>query len=714
MMVLRSFLTLAAFAPSAYSAYTISHTNSNGLIISDGNTTVVHNSAILAGSQNTTVSTLKNATQGLQYSFITPTVAKVQLNTSSLFHGARFSADKDAHFYGVWEYPFGYQISNKNISFDLKGVGNNVGINWVNARAPFFLTTDGYGVYTDTLKMGSYDFTSPGEVQFIFNSSSLVYYIILPKEKHDFKSIIEQYTELSARSEIPPTTGLGPTFWSDDFTQDFHGPVSNAQENIYDVVNHLYYNQIRATSTFADRPYGTGNRSWGNFDFNPKFYPDPENFIKNLTTWGIDFSVWIANRGQIGTELYNVSLENNWQFTTDIPPVGALGPALDLSIPAAYSYFQSRLAVFPAIGAKGYKIDRGEEGEMPDYVQNEQMALFLQLAHDSMSAQHGVSKFYNFARSAVDRSRAVTHIWNGDSHANFTGLAYSVASGIRSGLIAFGIWGSDTGGYTREGGALSPSEEVWARWMWFSAFSPVYELMLGTNHTPWYEPYTQRTVDVLKQTANLHAELTPFIKSYAYLGSVTGLPIIRALFLEAPRDKKTWEVPDSYFFGEEFLVAPIVAEGGSRSVYFPLGPSEKYLEYFEKKDVHAAGTTANVTLPVTSIPVYVKQGAIIPRGDIFQGNARWLQDWEAFLYIDVFPSWDVPVSKFTYYDGEGKDGRAVEIRLVADRGNGTLRVDYGDLGVEAAVLWHLKSGPKEVNLNRGGGFTVLRDVELLF
>lgn len=712
-MGFRILLGLAACIPSAFSAYTISLTPSNGLTISDGNITVVHNSAILAGKQNTTVSALKNATQGLTYSLITPTVAKVQLNTSSAFHGARFSDEVTTHFYGVWEYPFHYQISNKNISFDLKGVANNLGINWVNARAPFFLTSSGYGVYADTLKMGSFDFTNPGEAQFIFNSSSLVYYIILPTEKGNLKSVIEQYTELSARSEIPSTSGLGPTFWSDDFTQDFHGSVSNAEENIYDVVNHLYYNQIRATSTFADRPYGTGNRSWGNFDFDPKFYPNPEAFIKNLTNWGIDFSVWIANRGQLGTELYNKSLENGWQFITETPPVGALGPALDLSIPEAYDYFEKRLKVFPSIGVKGYKIDRGEEGEFPDYVQNEQMALFLQLAYDTMNETYGPTKFYNFARSAVDRSRAVTHIWNGDSHANFTGLAYSVASGIRSGLIAFPIWGSDTGGYTREG-ALTPTEEVWARWMWFSAFSPVYELMLGTNHTPWYAPYTQQTVDVLKQTANLHADLAPFIKSYAYEASRTGIPIIRALFLEASEDEQTWEVPDSYFFGEEFLVAPIVTAGGSRSVYFPKGPSKKYIEYFNKTEVHDAGTTANVTLPVSSIPVYVKQGAIIPRGDIFQGNAKWIEDWEAFLTIEIFPSWDVPVSTFTYYDGEGAGGRAVSINVTADKESQTLRVDYDNLGVEGAVLWQLKTGPKEVNLNRGGGFTTLRDAELLF
>ncbi|PVI04064.1 glycoside hydrolase family 31 protein [Periconia macrospinosa] len=702
---LSALLSLSAFTPFALCNYEIVRTPSNGLRILDGNTTLVDNAAILAGGQNTTVSPIDNSTSSLAYNFITPSVAKITINSSYAFIGAKFSSASNAHFFGVWEYPFNNRIDNRNVSFDLKGVGNNVGINWANARAPFFMSSDGYGVYTDTLKMGSYDFATPNEAQFIFNSSSLVYYIILPKESQTLtqastegglKSVIEQYTALSARSEMPPTSGFGPTYWSDDFTRDFHGDVSNAAENIQDVVNHLYYNRIRATSTFADRPYGTGNQSWGNFDFNPVQYPDPEGFIGNLTDYGFDFQVWIANRAQIGTKLYNDSLENGWLFP-DFHPLGGLGEALDLNIPEAYRYFEEQLAYFPRIGVRGYKIDRGEEGEVPVYAQNEQMSLFTALAYQTMVSKFGKSGFYTFARSAVDRSRAHTHIWNGDSHADFTGLAYSVASGIRAGLISFGLWGSDTGGYTRAG-ELSPSPLTWGRWMWFSALSPVYELMLGTNHTPWYPPYDNTsTLDVMKQTANLHADLTPFIKSYAYQSSKTGLPIMRALFLEAPADTNSvvWESGDSYFFGEEFLVAPIVTEGNVRSVYFPTGPSAKYLEYFEKKTIYDAGTTANVTADLTSMPVFVKQGAIVPRGDIFQGNAKWIEDWTPKLRMELFPSYDVPVSTFKYYDGEGSEGTEYLITLTTDKAKQIIQLDLGGLKTEGLeIVWYLRSGSR--------------------
>lgn len=101
---------------------------------------------------------------------------------------------------------------------------------------------------------------------------------------------------------------------------------------------------------FADRPYGTGNSSWGNFDFDPVYYPTPEQFIRNLSDYGYDFQVWAANRAFLDTELYNVSSANGW-LMPGISPEFFLGPALNLSIPAAYDYLKQRMAYFPSIGS---------------------------------------------------------------------------------------------------------------------------------------------------------------------------------------------------------------------------------------------------------------------------------------------------------------------------------------------------------------------------
>ncbi|KAI9707856.1 MAG: hypothetical protein M1820_004462 [Bogoriella megaspora] len=709
--------SVLAWKPRSPNSIAVSSTSPFSLQVSSEKHAVVNNSAILLGRTNSSAAPvsalasgeiLKNAGQ-ITTSQISPSIFKIEVNTTSQYVGARFTASNDDSFYGVWEYPWSQQLDNANVSFELKGLGNSEGINWDNARAPFFFTTGGYGIYADTLEMGSFDFTTPGQAQYVFNTSSLVYYIILPQSKGDFKSIISQYTGLSAHIELPPDTGYGPTFWSDNFEQDFHAGVTNAQENYYDVINHLYDYHIHATSMFADRPYGTGNSSFGNFDFDPVYYPTPEQFIANLSAYGFDFQVWVANRAFLDTELYNTASANGWLFP-GIDPVQFLGPALNLSIPAAYDYFKQRLSYFPSVGVKGYKIDRGEEGEMPVYEQNIQQTLFEQLCYETMVSKYGPSNFYNFARSVVDRSRSRSNIWNGDSQSNFTGLAYSVTSGIRAGLVGFPVWGSDTGGYVR--GLNDPTEELWARWMWFSTFSPVYEIMIGTNHTPWYPPYSSNLVYVLRETANLHFELLPYIRSYTYQASQDGLPVIRALGLETPGDGKSWDVTDEYFFGEQFLVAPIVNQGGNRSVYFPGGNGTKYLEYFGKKDVFHGGSTVEVTLPVTSVPAYVVEGAIVPRGEVIQANNKWTDDWKPYLNLELFPSFKVPKSSFTYYNVDSKEG--IEIVVTSDKRKGTVEVTWGDVGTAGTVLLYTKDGVQNSTLAASGGQATFQKVNSLF
>jgi alpha-D-xyloside xylohydrolase len=710
---------LAAQVSASYSLQTRTGALPYFLFLSNGNRTVAINDGILYGDNSSLISLVStdgygaisnNDTSGtIHATMLAPTIAKIEVNTSSTFVGAQFAIARDERIFGVWEYPWRGRLDNHNVTFDLKGVGNSEGINWSNARAPFFLSSYGYGVYADTLNMGSYDFATASHAQFLFNSSTLVYYIILPQgSSSNFKSILTQYMTLSAKIEMPPDSAYGPTFWSDDFEQDFHGSVSNAQENFHDVVDHLYHDKIHATSMFADRPYGTGNQSYGNMDFDPKFYPDPPGLIRNLTEWGYDFQVWVANRAFRDTKIFKTGKANGWLF----PGIDAdqfLGPAIDLRIRKAYLWMRDALKYFTDNGVKGFKIDRGEEGEMPDYVQNIQMSLFEQLTYEVMAQKWGKGKFYNFARSCVDRSRRHTGIWNGDAHADWTGLRYSVASGIRAGLLGFSMWGSDTGGYNRNNPPYNLSEELWARWMWFSTFSPVYEIMIGTGHTPWYSPYTKDLVAILKKTTDMHHSLSPYIRAYTYRATQDGIPLMRALILQAPEDPKGYQIADQYFFGGVLMVAPIVQAGGRRAVYFPKG--DTYLDYNDKKTVYQGGTAVDVRHGVDSIPTYVTTGAIIPRGDIYQGNNKWTKNWKPSLEIELFPSFNIAGSRFRYFNGKTE----VNITMYTLAPFGTVDVEWGDLGADGKFILYSKSGNASATIEAGKpGIATFESVESLF
>ncbi|OAA57436.1 Glycoside hydrolase, family 31 [Niveomyces insectorum RCEF 264] len=669
---------------------------------------------------------------------------------------ASFAFPPGDRLYGVWEYPWNGSITNNHYgstsdgnssssssssggrpTADIGLYGTLPGINWSNARAPFFFSKSGFGVYVDSPALGTFDFQQqdgldgPTTVSFSIAAADLTYSVLY---NTNLTALLARFASLSSYPLLPAEAGYGPIVWSDDFEQDFHGSgVRNAQDNINDVADHLEQNRIRATAFFADRPYGSGNSSFGNFDFDPKFYPSPAAFIANLTRRGYGFQVWAANRAFLDTRLYNDSVSRHWLFP-GVNPTQFLGPALNLSIPAAYDYFRDKLTAFvKATGIGGFKIDRGEEHEMPDAVQNTQQSLFVRLCAEVMEdagaekttaaatkAHNTPPSYYNFARSAFDRDRTRVAVWNGDSQATFTGLQYSVASGIRAGLLGFSHWGSDTGGYIRDAGG--PTEELFARWMHFSAWSPMYEIMVGLNHTPWYD-YTPRLVGVLRQTAATHARLVPFLRSHAYQATRTGLPVLRALFLTFPADDAAYDTADAYTLGSEFLVAPLVAAGGRRTVRFPqqdqnghgLGLGPRFLEYENKTAVFAPGATHEVVdLPLESTPVYVREGAIVPTGDVYQGNAgAWsaaaaaaaagnttttttgnstssFAPWRPALMLELFPSYDVPQTIFTYYRGsESAAPGPAAITMTTDKGRRTITLAADDLGAQTrAVIYH--------------------------
>lgn len=248
----------------------------------------------------------------------------------------------------------------------------------------------------------------------------------------------------------------------------------------------------------------------------------------------------------------------------------------------------------------------------------------------------------------------------------------------------------------------------------FSAFSPVYEIPIGTNHTPWYptetNPYTPELVDVLKETTDLHYDLFPYIKSYTYQAHKTGLPVIRAAFLEAPGDHETYTMHGAYFLGSELFIAPIANPDGRRFVYFPKGT--KYLEYFNKTSVHEGGTSVEVEMDVHAVPAYVRAGAIVPRGRIYQGNDKWTEGWTPELTIELYPSPDVPEATFLYYNGE-KD---VEVTIVmkVDPATNDVVVEYGALGFDGCFVLYGKGCELKKSLDANGGSVTFHDISSLF
>ena len=81
-------------------------------------------------------------------------------------------------------------------------------------------------------------------------------------------------------------------------------------------------------------------------------------------------------------------------------------------------------------------------------------------------------------------------------------------------------------------------------------------------------------------------------------------------FLEYPADMETFSTDGQFLFGQELLVAPVVKKGArTKNVYLPEGT---WIDYNNKQTVYTGEQWTTVEAPLSCIPMFVKQGSIIP------------------------------------------------------------------------------------------------------
>jgi alpha-D-xyloside xylohydrolase len=241
---------------------------------------------------------------------------------------------------------------------------------------------------------------------------------------------------------------------------------------------------------------------------------------------------------------------------------------------------------------------------------------------------------------------------------------------LRCGAINFPMWGSDTGGYIGR-----PDKELFARWLEFSAYSPMTEVLIGPKRTIWSD-YDDELVAIAQTQVRAHHDLIPYTRSFIYEATRTGFPIMRSLIFAYPDDAGLYDTWDEYLFGSEILVAPVTtAATTSREVYLPAG---QWMDYNDRVTVQQGPVKISAQAPLGTIPLFVREGAIIPRGDILKANNSWQADWAPKLRIEVFPSSRVS-GQFMYFNG-----KTVE-KITSSMGRGGIVVKFGDLGVNGTL-----------------------------
>lgn len=150
----------------------------------------------------------------------------------------------------------------------------------------------------------------------------------------------------------------------------------------------------------------------------------------------------------------------------------------------------------------------------------------------------------------------------------------------------------------------------------------------------------------------MKSEIMPYAYSIAK-ESVDGLPMIRAMFLEYPNPYTLGKSTQYQFlYGPYFLVAPIYQatkadEQGNdirNGIYLPAG---EWVDYFSGEIYQGDCIINNYASPLWKLPVFVKNGAIIP---MTSPNNNVYETVKNLRIYELYPHGQ---STFTEYDDDG-------------------------------------------------------------
>ncbi len=211
-------------------------------------------------------------------------------------------------------------------------------------------------------------------------------------------------------------------------------------------------------------------------------------------------------------------------------------------------------------------------------------------------------------------------------------------------LSGVAFCGSDVGGFFG-----SPSQRLYTRWMELGAFTPFYRGHTIIN-TPDQEPWAfgEDVERWVKKVIELRYEMLPFFYTEFYNAHKTGVPIIRSMFLNYQDDDQCYSNDAQYQFmvGDNLLVAPVVSEyENSKKLYLPEG---KWLGWWDNK-VYEGGQWILVDAPIDRIPLFIKEGGIIPMREKQEYTSQHGYDVN-FLRLKIFPGTE---SDYQLYQDDG-------------------------------------------------------------
>lgn len=538
---------------------------------------------------------------------------------------ARFEAFDDEMIFGMGQ----YQEKHMN----KKGAVLELAHRNSQASVPFYVSSRGYGFFWNNPAIGTAAFGTNKTEWYAKRTKKLDYLITAGDTPAEIEA---QYSLATGRTPMMPEYGLG--YWQCKLRY-------RTQEELLAVAREHKRRGLPMDAIVIDFFHWTMQ---GDFKFEPLDWPDPEGMVKELKKLGIEtvVSVWPTvderseNFGRMAEQGYLVNADRGnqnhmtWMGNTVF---------YDATHPSAQRYVWERCREnYYQKGIRCFWLDEAEPEYGPYDFDNYRYyagpALqcsniypvgYAKGFYEGLKAE-GEKEILSLVRCAWAGSQKYGVLtWSGDIYSSFRSMREQLQAGLSMSMAGIPWWTSDIGGFLG-GNIQDPGfRELLVRWFAWGAFCPVFRM--HGERSPWHEreqefrngvrqltsgqdnevwSFGEDNYQILTKYLFVRERLRPYIRDCMRAASESGAPVMRPLFYDFPEDKACWSVEDSYMFGPDLLVSPVMEAGAlEREIYLPAGA--EWTDAYTKK-VYEGGRRIIVPAPLDIIPVMLRAGRELP------------------------------------------------------------------------------------------------------
>ena len=484
--------------------------------------------------------------------------------------------------------------------------------------------------------------------------------------------VISGYRTVTGKAVLMPKWAMG--FWQ---SRERY----KTEEDILSTVKEFRDRKIALDNIVLDWSYWK-EPEWGSQEFDPARFPNPDNMIKALHKQHVNIMISVWPKFNKGFDIYDEFDKKDFLYKRNIEEgrrdwigKGYQNTFYDAFNPKArqslWSLMNKRLY---SKGIDAWWMDATE----PDMHSN----ISVQHRKDLMNPTYAGSSttYFNafplvnakgvyegqrqanpqdrvfiLTRSAyAGLQRYAAAAWSGDIASRWEDMKSQIGAGVNFSLSGMPYWTMDIGGFSVEkryeqakGADLEEWRELNARWYQFGTFVPLFRVH---GQYPFREIYNiapeeHPAYKSMLYYNQLRYRLMPYIYSLAGQTYQKDYTMMRGLMMDFPQDLKASNLNDAFMFGPSLLINPVYTyKDRDRKVYLPSG--QGWFDLYSGK-YYKGGQEIKADAPYEKMPVYVKEGTILPTGPALQYTSEKPADP---LTLFVYTGKD---ASFSLYEDEG-------------------------------------------------------------